>query len=263
MEGIYNAITEARAEKNKPTMIRLRTTIGFGSKQQGTHGVHGSRKHCLYSSTCLTTAYNLPHVALKADDLQALKTKFGFPPDQTFHIPKETYGVYGAIAERGATLEAQWDSLLATYAEAYPKEHAELTRRIAGELPLGWEKTLPVYTPADAAQASRKLSELVLTAITPALPELLGGSADLTGSNLTRVKGVEDFQPPSTGLGSYKGTYIRYGVREHAMGAIGNGLAAYGGIIPFVATFLNFVSYAAGAVRLSALSGHQVIWVGK
>lgn len=95
-----------------------------------------------------------------------------------------------------------------------------------------------MYTPADPAQASRKLSELVLTAITPALPDLLGGSADLTGSNLTKVKGTVDFQPPSTGLGNYAGTYVRYGVREHAMGAIANGLHAYGGIVPFVATFL-------------------------
>ena len=150
-----------------------------------------------------------------------------------------------------------------TYAQKYPAEHAELVRRISGELPNGWEKALPIYKVTDAAQASRKLSEIVLTAVTPALPELLGGSADLTGSNLTKVKGTEDFQPPSTGLGSYKGTYIRYGVREHGMGAIANGLHAYGGIIPFVATFMNFVSYAAGAVRLSALSKHQVIWVGE
>lgn len=176
--------------------------------------------------------------ALKADDIQALKTKFGFPADQAFHIPQATYDVYGATAQRGAVLEAQWNSLLASYGQRYPNEHAELTRRIAGKLPEGWEKTLPVYTPADAAQASRKLSEIALTAISPVLPDLMGGSADLTGSNLTRVKGVEDFQPPSTGLGSYKGVYIRYGVREHGMGAIANGLAAYGGIIPFIGTFL-------------------------
>ncbi|KDR73467.1 hypothetical protein GALMADRAFT_611443 [Galerina marginata CBS 339.88] len=239
--GIYEAIAEARKEKNKPTIIRLRTTIGFGSKQQGTHGVHGS--------------------PLKADDIQALKTKFGFPPEQSFHVPQTTYDFYADIGKRGAALEASWDSLLQAYGQKFPKEHAELTRRISGKLPDGWEKTLPQYTPADAAQASRKLSEIVLTAITPALPELIGGSADLTGSNLTKVKGSIDFQPPSTGLGSYAGTYVRYGVREHGMGAIANGLHAYGGIIPFVATFLNFVSYASGAVRLSALTGHQVIWV--
>jgi transketolase len=128
--------------------------------------------------------------------------------------------------------------LLSSYGEKFPKEHAELTRRISGKLPDGWEKSLPLYKPADAAQASRKLSEIVLTAITPVLPEMVGGSADLTGSNLTRTKAMIDFQPPSTGLGNYAGTYIRYGVREHGMGAIGNGLAAYGGIIPFVATFM-------------------------
>ena len=177
-------------------------------------------------------------IALKADDIQALKTKFGLPADKTFYVPDETYKVYAAIAARGAALEKKWDALLASYGQKYPKEHAELTRRIAGKLPDGWEKALPVYKPSDAAQASRKLSEIVLTAITPILPELMGGSADLTGSNLTRTKAMTDFQPESTGLGSYKGTYIRFGVREHGMGAIANGMHAYGGIIPFVATFL-------------------------
>ncbi|EKM55721.1 uncharacterized protein PHACADRAFT_209241 [Phanerochaete carnosa HHB-10118-sp] len=241
LEAIYNAIAEARKEKNKPSLIRLRTTIGFGSKQQGTHGVHGS--------------------PLKADDIAALKSKSGFPADQTFYIPQDTYDAYHAAALKGAKLEQEWNGLLGAYAQQYPKEHAELTRRIAGELPKDWEKSLPVYKATDAAQASRKLSEIVLTAISPVLPDLIGGSADLTGSNLTRVKQAVDFQPPSTGLGNYAGTYIRYGVREHAMGAIANGLAAFGGIIPFIGTFLNFVSYAAGAVRLSALSHHQVIWV--
>ncbi|CAA7267654.1 unnamed protein product [Cyclocybe aegerita] len=241
LAAIHDAIAIARQEKNKPTLIRLRTTIGYGSKQQGTHGVHGA--------------------PLKADDVQALKAKFNFAPDQTFQVPKATYEYYGEFGKRGAALESEWIALLEAYGKKYPKEHAELTRRIAGELPENWEKALPVYKPTDAAQASRKLSEIVLTAITPSLPELLGGSADLTGSNLTKVKGTVDFQPPTTGLGNYAGTYIRYGVREHAMGAIANGLSAYGGIIPFVATFLNFVSYASGAVRLSALSGHQVIWV--
>ena len=168
----------------------------------------------------------------------SLKSKVGFPTDQSFYIPQETYDIYHAAGARGAKSEEAWNALLASYAQKYPNEHAELTRRIAGELPAGWEKSLPVYKATDAAQASRKLSEIALTALTPVLPELLGGSADLTGSNLTRVKGVTDFQPPSTGLGSYAGTYIRYGVREHAMGAIANGLSAYGGIIPFVATFL-------------------------
>jgi transketolase len=167
-----------------------------------------------------------------------VKSKFGFQPDQHFVVPQEAYDAYAAVAKRGASLEAEWNALLTSYQQKYPKEHAALARRIAGKLPDGWEKTLPVYKTSDAAQASRKLSEIVLTAITPVLPDLLGGSADLTGSNLTKVKGSVDFQPSSTKLGSYDGTYIRYGVREHGMGAIANGLAAYGGIIPFVATFL-------------------------
>ncbi|KAH9946310.1 transketolase [Epithele typhae] len=241
LPSIYAAIAQAQLSKNKPTLIRLRTTIGFGSKQQGTHGVHGA--------------------PLKADDIQALKTKFGLPADRSFYVPEETYAAYHAMATKGAKLETEWNSLLASYSEKYPAEYAELTRRISGKLPDGWEKKLPVYKPTDAAQASRKLSEIVLSAIVPVIPELVGGSADLTGSNLTRTKTMVDFQPESTGLGNYKGTYIRYGVREHGMGAIANGLHAYGGIIPFVATFFNFVSYAAGAVRLSALSKHQVIWV--
>ncbi|KAI0262899.1 transketolase [Gloeopeniophorella convolvens] len=241
LEAIYNAIAEARKEKSKPTLIRLTTTIGYGSKQQGTHGVHGA--------------------PLKADDIAAFKSKVGFNPEASFQVPNEVYAAWAEVGKRGSALEEKWNALLASYAAKYPNEHAELTRRIAGRLPDNWEKALPVYKASDPAQASRKLSEIVLTALTPVLPDLLGGSADLTGSNLTKVKGTTDFQPPSTGLGSYKGTYIRYGVREHGMGAIANGIAAYGGIVPFVATFLNFVSYAAGAVRLSALSKHQVIWV--
>ncbi|KAJ6547356.1 transketolase [Mycena capillaripes] len=241
LAAISNAIAEARSEKNKPTIIKLKTTIGFGSKEQGTHGVHGA--------------------PLKADDIVALKTKFGFSPNEKFHVPKETYDAYAEVAKRGAALETSWNALLASYGKKYPAEHAELTRRISGKLPEGWEKSLPVYKTSDAAQASRKLSEIVLTALAPVIPDLMGGSADLTSSNLTKVKNSIDFQPPSTKLGTYAGTYIRYGVREHAMGAIANGLAAYGGIVPYVATFLNFVSYAAGAVRLSALSKAQVIWV--
>ncbi|KAH9934907.1 transketolase [Fomitopsis serialis] len=169
-------------------------------------------------------------------DTWCSETKFGLPADKTFYVPEDTYKVYAA---------KKWDALFASYGQKYPKEHAELSRRIAGKLTEGWEKSLPIYKPSDAAQASRKLSEIVLTAITPILPELIGGSADLRAAMI-------DFQPESTGLGSYKGP--RYG-------CIANGMHAYGGVIPFVATFMNFVSYAAGAVRLSALSKHQVIWV--
>lgn len=241
LDAIEAAIKACKEVKDKPSLIALRTTIGFGSKQQGTHGVHGS--------------------PLKADDIKQLKEKFGFNPEESFAVPQEVYDAYHKHAAEGAAAEEEWNKLLAKYAEAYPKEHADLTRRLTGDLPEGWEKNLPVYTPSDSAVASRKLSETVLSKIEAALPELLGGSADLTGSNLTRWKTAVDFQHPATGLGDYTGRYLRYGVREHAMGAIMNGLAAYGTVLPYAGTFLNFVSYAAGAVRLSALSRVRLIWV--
>ncbi|KAH8670977.1 transketolase [Xylariales sp. PMI_506] len=241
LDSIEAAIKAAKEVTDKPSIIKLRTTIGFGSKQQGTHGVHGS--------------------PLKADDIKQLKEKFGFNPEESFVVPQEVYDAYGKHAADGAAAEAEWNKLLSNYASKYPELHADLTRRLAGELPEGWEKALPVYTPADPAVASRKLSEIVLQKIHDVIPELIGGSADLTGSNLTRWKEAVDFQPPSTGLGNYAGRYIRYGVREHGMGGIMNGIAAYGTLIPYGGTFLNFVSYAAGATRLSALSQIRTIWV--
>ncbi|KAI1497112.1 transketolase [Biscogniauxia marginata] len=241
LEGIQKAFEESRAVKNKPSLIQLKTTIGFGSLQQGTHSVHGS--------------------ALKADDIKQLKQKFGFNPEESFVVPQDVYDLYHKHSAEGAAAEEEWNKLFASYATKYKAEHADLARRLTGALPEGWEKNLPIYTPADSAVASRKLSEIVLTKIEAVLPELIGGSADLTGSNLTRWKGAVDFQPEATGLGNYAGRYIRFGVREHAMGAILNGIAAYGTLIPYGGTFLNFVSYAAGAVRLAALSQVRQIWV--
>ncbi|QPG96567.1 hypothetical protein C2857_004608 [Epichloe festucae Fl1] len=240
LAGMEAAIKKCQEVKNKPSLIKLKTTIGFGSLQQGTHGVHGS--------------------PLKADDIKQLKKKWGFP-EEAFHVPKEVYDLYGKHSSEGAAHEEKWNQLISKYAEKYPNEYADLERRQKGDLPQGWEKSLPVYTPQDSAVASRKLSETVLSKVQTVIPELFGGSADLTGSNLTRWKEAVDFQPKATGLGDYSGRYVRYGVREHAMGAIMNGLAAYGTILPYGGTFLNFVSYAAGAVRLSALSQIRAIWV--
>ncbi|KAM0745407.1 hypothetical protein ACQRIT_000791 [Beauveria bassiana] len=241
LDSIEAAIKESQSVKDKPSLIKLRTTIGYGSLKQGTGGVHGS--------------------PLKADDIAQVKKKFGFNPDESFAVPQKVYDLYGKHSSEGAAAEAEWNQLLAKYKESFPKEHADLIRRQSGDLPQGWEKSLPTYTPADDAVATRKLSETVLTKVEAVVPELFGGSADLTGSNLTRWKDAVDFQPKSTGLGDYSGRYVRYGVREHAMGAILNGLAAYGTILPYGGTFLNFVSYAAGAVRLSALSRFRTIWV--
>ncbi|KAJ2903018.1 hypothetical protein MKZ38_010524 [Zalerion maritima] len=241
LDSIEAALKECQAVKDKPSMIKLRTTIGFGSLKAGSHDVHGS--------------------PLKAEDIKQFKEKFGLNPNEPFAVPQEVYDYYGEQAAAGAAAEEEWSQMFSKYAEAYPAEAADLKRRLTGELPKGWEKNLPTYTPSDSAVASRKLSEIVLTKIEGSLPELVGGSADLTGSNLTRWKDSTDFQPPSTGLGDYAGRYIRYGVREHGMGAIMNGLSAYGTILPYAGTFLNFVSYAAGAVRLSALSQVRNIWV--
>lgn len=241
LEAIEKAIQECREVKDKPSVIRLTTTIGFGSKLQGTGGVHGN--------------------PLKADDAESVKAKFGFDPKQSFVVPQQVYDLYHKTASQGAAKEQEWNQLFEKYASEYKDEHADLTRRLAGKLPEGWEKSLPTYKPTDPAVASRKLSEAVLEKVHSVIPELLSGSADLTGSNNTRWKNAVDFQPPEYNIGDWSGRYLRYGVREHAMAAIMNGLAAYGTVIPAAGTFLNFVSYAAGAVRLSALSRVRVIHV--
>ncbi|ODV87425.1 hypothetical protein CANARDRAFT_5958 [[Candida] arabinofermentans NRRL YB-2248] len=241
LNAISDAIAQAK-KTSKPTCIKITTTIGYGSLLQGSHSVHGA--------------------PLKADDVKQLKKKWGFDPEKTFEVPQEVYDLYAKVGEAGAAAEAEWNTLLEKYTVEYPELGAELKRRLAGELPETFIKDLPVYSVDDDAVASRKLSEIVLSKIEKNLPELVGGSADLTGSNLTRWGAAVDFQPPSTGLGEYSGRYFRFGVREHGMGAIMNGFSAFGANYKvYGGTFLNFVSYAAGALRLSALSGHPVIWI--
>ncbi|CAG8759030.1 8161_t:CDS:2, partial [Dentiscutata erythropus] len=208
LDGIAEAIERARKVTDKPSIIKIKTTIGIGSKNQGTEKVHGSA---------------LPH-----DDIVEIKKKFGFDPEKFFHVPDEVYEYGKRFRERGAKAEAEWNQLLEKYCSEYHELGAEIKRRFSSKLPANWENHLPRYTPSDPALATRKLSENVLNKICDILPELIGGSADLTGSNLTRWKTATEFQADSTGLGTYSGRYVRYGVREHAMSAAMNGLAAYG-----------------------------------
>ncbi len=240
--AILAALERAKKTDDRPTCIKMHTTIGYGSQKQGTAGVHGS--------------------PLKPEDVAQLKRKWGFDPAKSFDVPEEVYRYYRGVAAAGAEAESLWQDNFARYSKKYPELAAEYARRQAGKLPKGWEEVLPAYTAADPKVATRKLSGDAIAAIVAKVPEVIGGSADLTPSNNTRWAAARDFQPASSGLGDYSGRYIRYGVREHAMGAIMNGLSAYGlNFRPFAGTFLNFVSYAAGAVRLSALSGHPVVWV--
>lgn len=226
LESIHHAIEEAKKVTDKPSLIKIRTIIGFGSLNQGTEKVHGS--------------------SLKEDDIVQLKKAFDFNPDEKFVVPQVVYDMYHAKAAKGTKLNDEWNTLLEKYTAKYSKEGAELKRRLENNLPEGWAKDLPRYTPADKPMATRKLSEAVLNKIADTLPELVVGSADLTGSNLTRWKDAVDFQSESTGIGSYSGRYFRFGVREHGMSAALNGISAYGGLIPAGATFLNFITYAWG-----------------
>jgi len=209
---------------------------------------------------------------LGAEDIANVKTKFGLDPTKSFHVDQEVYDLYAQAAQRGAECEAKWNTLFEKYTSAYPElviysqqlslKAAEFTRRNKGELPLDKiMAALPRYTPQDPAVATRKLSETVLNKIADILPELIGGSADLTASNLTRWKTAVDYQCIDSKHGTPSGRYIRYGVREHAMAAISNGLCAYGLLIPFASTFFNFISYALGAVRLTALSKFRVLYI--
>ncbi len=236
LAGIVGAIGEAQKETSKPSIIIVKTTIGYMSAKQGTEHVHGS--------------------PLGAEELKNVKEKFGFSRDCVFEIPDAVRASYKDVVERGAAMEAKWNTMFDDYEAKYSAEAAELKRRLAGKLPEGWESKLPTYTAKDKALATRESSGLVLNALAPVLTELMGGSADLTPSNKTWLNCSRNFDPAHP-----EGRYLRFGVREHAMIAIGNGLAAYGGFIPFTATFLNFIEYGFGAARLSALSSHRQLFI--
>lgn len=164
--------------------------------------------------------------------------------------------VYKSAAAEGTAAHAAWLAGFEAYKAAHPDLASELTRRLSFSLPADWKAKLPTYKPTDKAMATRKFSEIALNALAPVLPEVVGGSADLTPSTLTQLTCSGDFQKSTPA-----GRYLRFGVREHGMTAVANGIFAYGALRPFVATFLNFIGYAWGSVRLSALSHFGVIFV--
>ncbi|WP_411871644.1 transketolase [Vulcanococcus limneticus] len=237
VEAISRAIEAAKAVTDKPSLIKVTTTIGYGSPNKAdTAGVHGA-------------ALGAEEAALTR---QALDWAYG-----EFEVPQEAYDHWRQALTRGAAAEAEWNTSLADYRAKYPAEAAEFERRLRGELPANWDANLPSFTAEDKGLATRQHSYNALNAIGPNLPELIGGSADLTHSNLTDIKGEKGFQK-----GAEANRYLHFGVREHAMASILNGLAYHSsGLVPYGGTFLVFAGYAIGAIRLSALSELGVIYV--
>lgn len=231
------AVAAAKAETARPSLIITRSIIGFGSPHRAdTAKAHGE--------------------PLGKDEIALTKQAYGWPGTAPFFVPAEALQHWRLATERGVNLQAEWMRRFAGYSKAFPSEAMELGRRWHGDLPAGWEKALPSFTAENGNIASRAASGLVLNAIAPAVPELIGGSADLTGSNLTNIKAGEVYQPAQRG-----GRNFHFGIREHAMGSVMNGMALHGGIIPYGGTFLVFADYMRPAIRLAALMKQQVIYV--
>jgi transketolase len=234
LDGIARAIEAAKSITDKPSLIVVTTTIGYGSPgKAGTAGVHGA--------------------ALGADEVVATRENLGWEYEP-FEIPEDALKRFRQAIDKGANAEADWNQRFAAYEQAYPAEAAQFKQMMAGELPDGWQKALEPVTQLE--KSTRLLSQDCLNALIPVLPGLLGGSADLAHSNMTVLKGIADFQADS-----YDGRNFRFGVREHGMGAILNGMDLHGGLIPYGATFLVFADYMRGAIRLSALSQTGVIYI--
>ncbi len=237
LDAIAAAIAEAKKVTDKPTMIKVTTIIGYGSpNKSNTAGIHGA--------------------ALGGDEVKLTRENLGWGYEP-FELPADAVAHMRKAVERGASDQAAWEATLAQYKAKYPQEAAEFEALISGKLPQGWDSVLPTYTPEDKGQPSRKHSEICLNKLAPVLPGLIGGSADLTHSNLTELKISGDFQK-----GQHQNRNVHFGVREHGMGAICNGIALHGsGLIPYGATFLIFTDYMRAPIRLSALSEAGSIWV--
>jgi transketolase len=238
-EAIANAIRQARGDTAHPTLICCKTVIGFGApNKQGSESTHGA--------------------PLGPEEVAAARETLGWKPE-AFEIPTDVATAWDARAA-GSGREQAWQKLMDAYAQAHPALAAELSRRLAGELPADWPdfcaKAIAEIASSDEKMATRKASRVVLDAFAPALPELIGGSADLTGSNLTLHSGSTVISHDDA-----QGNYIYYGVREFGMAAINNGLALHGGFIPYGGTFLTFSDYSRNALRMAALMGVRNISV--
>jgi len=237
IEEISRALNEAKTDLTRPTLIEVKTTIGYGSPNKaGTADVHGA--------------------PLGADELKLTKEAYKWTFEEDFYVPEEVYQHFReTVLEAGEKKEKQWNSLFAEYKKAYPELAAQFELAIEGKLSEGWEASLPVYEPGTSV-ATRASSGEVLNAIAKTIPQFIGGSADLAGSNKTLIKGGDNFLPES-----YHGRNIWFGVREFAMGAIMNGMALHGGLKVFGGTFFVFSDYLRPAIRLAALMGLPVTYV--
>ncbi len=235
--AIAEALASAREDLEHPTLIAVRTHIGFGSPaQQDSAGAHGA--------------------PLGAAETVNAKNNLGFPSDDSFLVEDDVYAVYQEVKEAGSKSDAQWAKMMVAYKAQFPELMAEWERRLAGELPLDWEKSLPLFPVDEKGVATRSVSGKMINLLAGLLPELLGGSADLGPSNKTLIDAAEDFVAPG-----FAGRNIHFGVREHAMGAILNGLALHRGLRVFGGTFLVFCDYMKPAIRLAAMMGLPVIYV--
>jgi transketolase len=235
--AIEAAIDAARAESTKPSLIIVHTHIAYGSPgKQDTAEAHGA--------------------PLGAEEVKRTKEFFAWPQEPTFYLPDEAVAHFRTAVERGRAWEAEWQSRFEAYTAAHPDLAAEWQRALRRELPEGWEATLPTFHVEDGAMATRVASGHVLNALAPTIPTLIGGSADLATSNNTLLRGAGEFSPQHRA-----GRNLYFGVREHGMAAILNGLSLHGGVIPYGATFLIFSDYMRPAIRLAALSGLPVIYV--
>jgi transketolase len=252
LEAIDRGLRAARSETARPSLVLLRTHIGYGSPgKQDTFEAHGS--------------------PLGSEEVKRTKQKLGWPLEPPFLIPKEALACFRDSVGKGERAEAEWNQRFSAYARKFPDMTAELEQAIRGELPKGWDEAVPDF-PADAkGVATRAASGKVLNAIAPKLPTLIGGSADLNPSTFTVLQNLGDFESPhrefadsqgSAGGGwSFAGRNLHFGVREHGMAASLNGMVAHGGIIPFGSTFLMFSDYMRPAIRLAALMELGVIYV--